>query len=211
MSTVRGDGSTEILLVQKIQDAAAEILESQVAARDALDTLRLAATRANAATALIEGWVDGALNEALEPVCPTCGASAVLRSGRHGVFYGCTQYPKCNGVLDVAEWRTKARYALAERMPGAGRGLDIPPSEVPKILGGERIPWDDFLSEVKSIFQSAHRELGAGEDVDELERERARIEQIEQSVLARLEATRGGRKTVDLPAMRGGHRRNKNK
>lgn len=31
------------------------------------------------------------------PTCPVCGASMVLRSGRYGEFYGCTNYPSCKG------------------------------------------------------------------------------------------------------------------
>ncbi|MEI4418283.1 topoisomerase DNA-binding C4 zinc finger domain-containing protein, partial [Streptococcus agalactiae] len=27
--------------------------------------------------------------------CPECGAELVIRSGRHGPFLGCSQYPEC--------------------------------------------------------------------------------------------------------------------
>lgn len=29
------------------------------------------------------------------PLCPECGDVAILRSGKHGQFYGCANYPKC--------------------------------------------------------------------------------------------------------------------
>ena len=32
-------------------------------------------------------------------ICPRCGGKLVLRSGVHGSFYGCSNYPKCNFVL----------------------------------------------------------------------------------------------------------------
>lgn len=36
------------------------------------------------------------------PKCPKCGADMVLRDGKRGKFYGCSNYPKtsCNGSLD---------------------------------------------------------------------------------------------------------------
>jgi len=36
------------------------------------------------------------------PVCPKCGAKMVLRRSKYGKnFYGCSNYPKCNGLLNV--------------------------------------------------------------------------------------------------------------
>lgn len=37
----------------------------------------------------------------LKPVmCPKCGMKMVSRKSKHGVFWGCSQYPKCNGTRD---------------------------------------------------------------------------------------------------------------
>jgi DNA topoisomerase-1 len=30
--------------------------------------------------------------------CPICGAPMVLRTGKYGQFYGCSNYPKCHGI-----------------------------------------------------------------------------------------------------------------
>jgi len=40
------------------------------------------------------------------PVCPRCGSSMVLRTARRGnragkSFYGCSTYPRCNGIVNV--------------------------------------------------------------------------------------------------------------
>jgi len=36
------------------------------------------------------------------PICPKCGAKMVLRRSKYGKnFYGCSNYPKCNGLLNV--------------------------------------------------------------------------------------------------------------
>lgn len=31
-----------------------------------------------------------------EGICPRCGARLIKRSGKHGIFYGCSNYPKCS-------------------------------------------------------------------------------------------------------------------
>lgn len=33
--------------------------------------------------------------------CPKCGSSMVSRTGRYGVFYGCSTYPKCHGTRRI--------------------------------------------------------------------------------------------------------------
>ncbi|MCR5827564.1 MAG: topoisomerase DNA-binding C4 zinc finger domain-containing protein [Bacteroidales bacterium] len=32
--------------------------------------------------------------------CPRCGGSLVIRNGRYGQFYGCSNYPQCNYILN---------------------------------------------------------------------------------------------------------------
>lgn len=39
-------------------------------------------------------------NQSQQIVCPRCGAPMVLRNGRYGKFYGCTNYPQCEGTRD---------------------------------------------------------------------------------------------------------------
>jgi DNA topoisomerase-1 len=34
--------------------------------------------------------------------CPNCGASMVIRRSRYGkLFYGCSQYPQCRGIIGI--------------------------------------------------------------------------------------------------------------
>ena len=33
--------------------------------------------------------------------CPKCGGEMKVRSGRFGVFFGCANYPKCNGIVNI--------------------------------------------------------------------------------------------------------------
>ncbi len=36
-----------------------------------------------------------------DPMCPSCSSSMVMRSGRHGTFWGCATYPKCRGKRET--------------------------------------------------------------------------------------------------------------
>lgn len=35
--------------------------------------------------------------------CPKCGAIRIQRKGPHGLFFGCSRFPHCNGKLDYAD------------------------------------------------------------------------------------------------------------
>jgi len=37
----------------------------------------------------------------IEETCPKCGAKLVLRNGRYGAFYGCSNYPKCKFIKNI--------------------------------------------------------------------------------------------------------------
>lgn len=39
--------------------------------------------------------IEASVNE-LQNRCPRCGASLVMRKGKYGEFYGCSNYPRCN-------------------------------------------------------------------------------------------------------------------
>ncbi len=50
--------------------------------------------------------VNTTVQAATAPVCPKCGAPMVLRTARRGEhvgksFYGCSTYPKCNGIVNT--------------------------------------------------------------------------------------------------------------
>lgn len=36
-------------------------------------------------------------------VCPKCGSEIVLRKGKYGEFYGCSNYPKCKYTIDMSD------------------------------------------------------------------------------------------------------------
>ena len=33
-------------------------------------------------------------------ICPLCGGNLVIRNGRYGKFYGCSNYPRCRYTLN---------------------------------------------------------------------------------------------------------------
>ena len=35
--------------------------------------------------------------------CPKCGSEVLIKSGKFGVFFGCSNYPKCNYVMNLVE------------------------------------------------------------------------------------------------------------
>ena len=37
----------------------------------------------------------------MQGICPKCGGNLVLRNGKYGRFYGCSNYPKCKFTLNV--------------------------------------------------------------------------------------------------------------
>ncbi len=41
--------------------------------------------------------------EASEQVCPKCGQPMIVRSGRFGLFLGCSTYPKCKGIRSIRQ------------------------------------------------------------------------------------------------------------
>jgi ssDNA-binding Zn-finger/Zn-ribbon topoisomerase 1 len=39
--------------------------------------------------------------ETCDKICPLCGAPMTIRRSRFGkLFYGCTNYPKCKGIVN---------------------------------------------------------------------------------------------------------------
>ena len=37
-----------------------------------------------------------------EKICPECGAPMVIRRSKFGkLFYGCSKYPKCRGIINI--------------------------------------------------------------------------------------------------------------
>lgn len=46
--------------------------------------------------------------------CPKCGSTMVKREGKNGTFWGCSQYPKCDGVENITNQR-RARKSVKTR------------------------------------------------------------------------------------------------
>ena len=34
-------------------------------------------------------------------ICPNCGEKLILRTGKYGKFYGCSNYPKCRYTKNI--------------------------------------------------------------------------------------------------------------
>jgi hypothetical protein len=75
------------------------------------DELRLVPSRSGAGAARLTWWGGTAglvdVTSPQAPECPKCGTPMRLRSARKGPrtgskFWGCTNYPECDGLRDVA-------------------------------------------------------------------------------------------------------------
>lgn len=58
------------------------------------------------------------------PTCPKCGSSMVLRHGKYGDFYGCADYPECDGVMSL---RKAKQYGFAVPVKALRRNRQGPP------------------------------------------------------------------------------------
>lgn len=65
--------------------------------------------------------------------CPRCGCETKLRDGRRGRFYGCVQWPECNGSRDYVG---PASLASARSPESA---TDLPASEAVEVVPIEEI------------------------------------------------------------------------
>lgn len=98
-SHAREDRQTRDALVQQVFDAAG------------LPLLRFPAQRSyntsEVASRLFSVFDQDAVPPSLQvsldatatPLCPKCGIALVIRSGSHGRFYGCSNFPKCRETL----------------------------------------------------------------------------------------------------------------
>ena len=48
----------------------------------------------------------------LAPKCPDCGKKMVQRRSKHGPFWGCSAFPRCQGVVRLSTEATKVSAEL---------------------------------------------------------------------------------------------------
>ncbi len=54
-------------------------------------------------TAMLDGKKMKVEAELTDVICDKCGAQMVLREGKYGKFYGCSNYPKCKNIKNIEE------------------------------------------------------------------------------------------------------------
>ena len=62
------------------------------------------------------GAVEGAVIE--ETTCPKCGGKMVSRKSSYGVFWGCADFPRCDGTRDSFGRTKQEREADEDWGPG---------------------------------------------------------------------------------------------
>lgn len=50
---------------------------------------------------LMEKTVKENIQHPTTPFCPECGEKMILRKSEHGLFYGCSTFPKCRGTVSA--------------------------------------------------------------------------------------------------------------
>ncbi len=61
--------------------------------------------------------------EATDKVCPECGSALVIKLGRTGRFYGCTNYPDCRVTMPMEGQVAEVPELLDEKCPECGSQL----------------------------------------------------------------------------------------
>lgn len=54
--------------------------------------------------------------------CPKCGSPMAKRQGKNGVFWGCTQYPKCDGLENIEKTKKKGLAKKTQSISQIVRG-----------------------------------------------------------------------------------------
>src|SRR5487761_719121 len=49
------------------------------------------------------------------PACPRCGGNTERRRNQYGSFFGCVDYPECNGLVRIAEEAPRPRKQIVQR------------------------------------------------------------------------------------------------
>jgi DNA helicase-4 len=68
------------------------------------------------------------------PKCPACGAQMVVRSGSHGKFYGCPNYPSCTGTRDYGVSPNTGSQRRSYRSTGSDATPKCPKCGAPMVL-----------------------------------------------------------------------------
>ena len=80
--------------------------------------------------------------------CDLCGADMVVKVGRYGKFYGCSNYPKCKGIKPITlgiKCPKCNEGEILERRGGKAKRL---------FYGCTRYPDCDFISNYKPVIQN---------------------------------------------------------
>lgn len=74
--------------------------------------------------------------------CPECGHPVLIRSGRYGLFYGCSAYPECTytGKIEAESAQTKEAVPTDEKCPDCGAPMVIRDGRTGKFLSCSRYP-----------------------------------------------------------------------
>lgn len=80
---------------------------------------------------------DNAVGNVTDEICPNCGAPMIIRKSRYGAFLGCSNFPDCEGKIDLS--RAKAAN-IKKKCPECGNPMVVRRSARGAFLGCSGYP-----------------------------------------------------------------------
>jgi DNA topoisomerase-1 len=97
---------------------------------------------------------DEVTTEATDEKCPECGSSLVIKLGRRGKFYGCSNYPNCGFTRPVPGQKAEEPELLDQKCPQCGSQLQRRRGRFGPFVGCSNYP------DCKYIEKAAPRKTG---------------------------------------------------
>jgi len=111
--------------------------------------------------------------EKTDQVCEKCGSPMVIKTGRYGRFYACSNYPECKNTKNIAKevvpgetpTESQEENKLEEKCPECGSALQIKRGKFGKFIGCSNYPNCKYIKSFSQKTGIACPECKTGEIV----------------------------------------------
>ncbi|HEY0209420.1 type I DNA topoisomerase [Acerihabitans sp.] len=92
-------------------------------------------------------------------LCPECGAELVIRSGQHGPFLGCSQYPRCDYIKSLKQQADGHIVTVLEGQscPSCQGSLVLRQGRYGMFIGCDNYPECDYIAAMDQPDETAFR------------------------------------------------------
>ncbi|MBE2894732.1 DNA topoisomerase family protein [Spirabiliibacterium falconis] len=80
-----------------------------------------------------------------EEYCPKCGGVLQLKTGKYGLFLGCSQYPQCDFIKPLQQHKSKVLKVLDMLCPKCGHSLVLRQGQYGMFIGCSHYPDCDVI------------------------------------------------------------------